>query len=107
MPQTHERDCRISSHPAKTLFTGRQLIFSAAISAFCSVLRGCNLRTNKKSRLVQTQSGILQQQSLQEAPVITSYIEMRCSKSYRLYDLELVDRFYNKVVESVCYSTSL
>ena len=56
---------------------------------------------------MQTQSGILQQQNLQEAPVITSYIEMRCSKSYRLYDLELVDRFDNKVIEFVCYSTSL
>lgn len=101
MPQTHERNCRISSHPAKNI------VYRPSTYFFCSVLRGCNLRTNKKSRLVQTQSGILQQQNLQEAPVITSYIEMRCSKSYRLYDLELVDRFDNKIVESVCYSTSL
>ena len=107
MPQTHEGHCRLSSHPAKNIIYWPLTYFSAAISTFCGVLRGCNLRTNKKSRLVQTQSGILQQQSLQEAQVITSYIEMRCSKSYRLYDLELVDRFDNKIVESVCYSTSL
>ena len=33
----------------------------------------------------------------------TGYLEMRCSKSCYLYDLELVDLFDNSVIEQVYY----
>ena len=33
----------------------------------------------------------------------TGYLEMRCSKSYHLCDLELGDLFENAVIEQVCY----
>ena len=33
----------------------------------------------------------------------TGYLEMRCSKSCYLRDLELVDLFENAVIEQVCY----
>ena len=36
----------------------------------------------------------------------TGYLEMRCSKSCYLYDLELVDLFENTVIEQVYYTTN-